>query len=63
MSYSPRHLFGFIFLLSLLAVLVQLGVLTIAFDKLGLSAESALLLFISSLIGSAINLPVANLPA
>lgn len=40
---------------------VQIGVLTIAFDKLGLSAESAYLLFMTILAGSMINLPLFTL--
>ncbi len=38
--------------------MVQLGVLTIAFDKLGLSSNSALLLFMTILVGSMVNLPL-----
>jgi uncharacterized membrane protein len=44
--------------IALLALLVQFGVLTIAFGKLGLSAESAYLLLIVTLAGSLVNMPL-----
>ena len=47
----------------LLLILVQFGAISIAFGKLGLSAGSAALLLVSSLIGSAINLPLLILRA
>ena len=42
---------------------VQIGILTIAFDKLGLSSQSAFLLLFCSLFGSAINLPLFTISA
>lgn len=51
-------MFLFVFALALLVGLVQFGLVNIAFDKLGLSSESAYLLFIFTLIGSAINVPL-----
>jgi len=41
-----------------LVTVVQLGILQIAFDKLGLSTDSATLLLIVTLFGSMINLPL-----
>ncbi len=41
-----------------LVTVVQLGILQIAFDKLGLSADSATLLLILTLFGSMVNLPL-----
>src|SRR5512145_1188064 len=41
-----------------LAVMVQTGLVRVAFDKLGLSQSSAVLLMFSSLAGSIINLPL-----
>jgi uncharacterized membrane protein len=41
-----------------LATFIQLGVLTLALDKLGLSSSSATLLFITILAGSMLNLPL-----
>lgn len=45
----------------LLFTLIQFGAISIAFGKLGLSAGSAGLLLLSSLIGSAVNLPLLAL--
>ncbi len=47
-----------ILLLALLFTFIQVGLLSIAFDKLGLSMDSAMLLLLLSLIGSGINLPL-----
>lgn len=41
-----------------LVTVVQIGLLQFAFDKLGLSADSAVLLLIVTLMGSMINLPL-----
>lgn len=55
----PRsNILFFIVAVGLLLGLLQVGVLTIAFDKLGLSQSSALLLLIASVLGSMINLPL-----
>ncbi len=56
--YSPTRLFLFIGVLVILVTVVQVGAITIAFDKLGLSASSAYLLLFASLFGSGINLPL-----
>ena len=61
--YSPRYLFLFVFILLMLAVFIQLGIIKIVFEKLGLSADSAFLLLFSSLFGSAINLPLFKIQA
>ena len=62
----PRFSFRFLLLIIafvFLLTFVQLGVLTIAFDKLGLSPHSAYLLFMTTLLGSFINLPLFTLEA
>lgn len=48
---------AFVFLITM----VQFGVLTIAFDKLGLSSDSAFLLFMATLGGSMVNLPLFSM--
>lgn len=48
---------------AMLFALIQVGLLSIAFDKLGLSSDSAMLLLISSLLGSGINLPLFSMAA
>lgn len=45
-----------------LVVLVQLGILSYAYMRLGVSSGAALLLLLGSLIGSFFNIPVAELP-
>lgn len=63
---APRLPANFaLLLLALLAavVLIQLGLVRVAFDRLGLSENSAFLLLMSSLAGSAINLPLFTLSA
>ncbi len=60
MPSSPRLLL-FILALVFLVSFVQVGLISIAFDKLGLSPESAYLLLMCTLIGSLINLPLFSL--
>ncbi len=58
MPFSPLHLLAFLLLLALLLVLVQVGLVAVAFEKLGLSAGQGLLLLAASLVGSTVNLPL-----
>lgn len=55
---APVQLILFIFLLIVLLAFVQVGVVTLALDKLGISSSSAFSILFASLIGSAINLPL-----
>jgi len=57
------QLVGLILIVGLLMAFVQVGILTIAFEKLGLSTHSAFVLLFSSLFGSAINLPLMKVDA
>ena len=50
-------------LFAVLFGLIQVGLLSIAFDKLGLTTDSAMLLLITSLLGSGINLPLFSMAA
>ena len=59
----PLQILAAIFLAAMLFVFVQIGVVTVAFDKLGLSQDSAILLLITSLVGSGINLPLFTVDA
>ena len=61
MPFSPLRLMLFILALTFLIVFVQIGLITVAFDKLGLSEESAYLLLLCTLIGSLVNLPLFSL--
>ncbi|MCW9025180.1 MAG: DUF1614 domain-containing protein [Gammaproteobacteria bacterium] len=60
-SFSILHLLFFFFLLVFLYVFIQVGILSIVLDKLGLSPNSAAMLFLGTLIGSTINLPLFTL--
>lgn len=57
-QFSPVNLVLFLLVLISLLIFIQLGFLTIAFDKLGISPAKAYLLLGCSLMGSAINLPL-----
>ncbi len=63
MPFSPLRLLLFILALTFLVILVQVGLISIAFDKLGLSEDSAYLLLLCTLVGSMINLPLFSLKA
>lgn len=63
MPFSPFYFALLLAVLGLLAVFVQVGALTLAFDKLGLSSHSAVLLLFTSLFGSLINLPLFSVKA
>jgi uncharacterized membrane protein len=54
----PRPFVFFLLALAFLMAVVQLGAVTLAFDKLGLSPQSGFLLLFGSLFGSTINLPL-----
>lgn len=59
----PLQILAAILLFATLFVFIQVGVVTVAFEKLGLSQSSAMLLLITSLIGSGVNLPLFTVDA
>jgi uncharacterized membrane protein len=59
--FASPQLLLFILALALLLAFVQVGLLSIAFEKLGLSPGSAFLLLYGSLFGSAVNVPLFTL--
>jgi len=61
MPNIPPRLILLIVALALLVTAIQYGLLTVAFGKLDLSANSAYLLFITILGGSMINLPLFSM--
>lgn len=63
LPFAPLPLLALLALLLLLATAVQLGALTLAFDKLGLSPAAAVLLLVASLVGSVVNLPLFRVRA
>lgn len=63
--YLPwsAHLFALLALLLVFAlVLIELDLVTTAYERLGLHPRAALALLCASLVGSAVNIPVAKLP-
>lgn len=60
---TPLRLLLFILALAFLVGVVQVGLISIAFEKLGLSSDSAFLLLMCTLLGSVINLPLFTLKA
>lgn len=61
MPISPVRLGLFVFALAFLFAVVQLGVVSIAFDKLGLTQQQAMALLLLSLAGSVVNIPLVRL--
>lgn len=59
----PPRLLLFVLALAFLIGLIQFGLISIAFDKLGLSPQSAYLLLMVTLAGSLINLPLFSIKA
>jgi uncharacterized membrane protein len=60
---APPFFLGFAFALALLLLLLQIRVLRYAYMRLGVSSGGALLLLLASLIGSTIDIPIAQLGA
>jgi len=60
-SPSRQKIFLFLFVIAFFVAFIQVGLLSIAFHKLGLSANATYLLLITSLLGSLINLPLFRL--
>jgi uncharacterized membrane protein len=63
MPFSPLHLLLFLALLGFLIAFIQVGLITVMFQKLGLSPSAAFVLLFGSLFGSAINLPLFSIEA
>jgi len=61
MPKIPPRIILLIAALAVLVTAIQIGVLTVAFEKLDLSSDSAYLLFITILGGSLINLPLFSM--
>ncbi len=61
MPVPPSRLLLLFTALVLLIVVIQFGVVSVAFEKLGLSSHSAYLLLMSTLAGSMVNLPLFSI--
>lgn len=59
--FSPLHLFLLTCVFFGLLISLQFGLMTLSFERLGLSADSAMLLLFTSLLGSLINLPLTSI--
>lgn len=59
----PANIVPLLLALLAAAVLIQVGLVRVAFDRLGLSEHSAMLLLLTSLAGSIVNLPLFTLTA
>lgn len=59
--FSPLQFVLLLFLLVFLLTFVQIQLISLSFEKLGLSPVGALLLLLSCLLGSAINLPLFSI--
>jgi len=57
---APVRFGLFLAVVAFLFAIVQLGVISIAFDKLGLSPNQAMVLFLLSLAGSVVNIPIVQ---
>ena len=60
---NPATLLLLFFISIMLVIFVQIGIFRIALDKLGLSADSGLLILFTSLFGSMVNLPLGRMQA
>lgn len=66
MHYLPLALpfiLAFFFLFALLVILIEIGILGYAYEKIGVNRRYVFILLFFSLIGSYVNIPVAELPA
>jgi len=61
MPLSPLRLLLLFAALVVLIVVIQFGVVSVAFEKLGLSSHSAYLLLMGTLAGSMVNLPLFSI--
>jgi uncharacterized membrane protein len=61
--FSPLHLLFLVAFALFIIISINLQLMTLTFEKLGLAPGSALLLILSSLFGSLINLPLFTLRA
>lgn len=59
--FSPKYLLFFLFLLVFLLTFIQVGLLSFAFEKLGLPPALGFMVLLLSLLGSTINLPIARI--
>src|SRR5437867_12606894 len=54
---------GLVFLIGLVIALIEIGILGYAYEKMGVNRRYVFALLVFSLLGSYVNIPVAELPA
>lgn len=60
---SPPFVLGLALLVGVLIALIEVGILTYAYEKMGINRRYVFTILILSLLGSYVNIPVAELPA
>lgn len=61
--YPPIYLLAFLLLLALAFLVLRVGVIGFAYERLGLSRRLAFVTLLAALLGGWVNIPVAQLPA
>jgi uncharacterized membrane protein len=61
--YPPIYLLAFLLLLAVAFLVLRVGVIGFAYERLGLSRRLAFVTLLAALLGSWVNIPVAQLPA
>ena len=60
---AQPFLLGLLFILGLLIVLIEIGIIGYAYEKMGVQRRYVFAVLLLSLLGSYVNIPVAELPA
>jgi uncharacterized membrane protein len=60
---TPPFVLGLVILVGVLIALIEVGILEYAYEKMGVNRRYVFTLLIVSLLGSYVNIPVAELPA
>jgi len=61
--HPPLYILGFLLLLVLVIIFLRFYLISHAYERLGLSRRAAFIILLAALLGSGINIPVAQLPA
>ncbi|HSB78271.1 MAG TPA: DUF1614 domain-containing protein [Candidatus Methylomirabilis sp.] len=61
--YPPLYLLALLLILGVLLSLLQLGLIRYVYERLGLNRHAAVAILFAALLGSGINIPLAELPA
>ncbi len=63
LPFSPLFMLVLLVMFVVVVTLIELKVLTYAYEKMGVGRHYILLILLASLVGSAINIPIAEFPA